>query len=166
MNKIRINSIGIVRSSYKRGDREYKVLCSDLIINKEFKEALDGLDEFSHIYVLYWMHKVSKKQLSLKVHPWGNEELPLLGVFATRAPSRPNPIGLTLVELVKMDKNENRLTVRGLDALDGSPIIDIKPYDLWDVEEYNKIRIPTWWKKAKPKIWAKWRRLRRCFGEK
>ena len=154
-----ITPIGIVKSSFQRGDKDYKNLFSDLIIRKEFIKGLDGLQEFSHLYVLYWMHDASRgQQLTLKVHPWGNKKLPLLGFFATRTPDRPNPVGLTLVELVRVNKNQ--LTVRGLDALDGSPIIDIKPYDLWDIEEYDKIRIPQWWKKARPKTWTKWRRMK------
>ena len=133
-------------------------LFSDLIIRKEFMKGLDGLQDFSHIYVLYWMHTTPREQqVTLKVHPWGKKELPLLGFFATRTPYRPNPVGLTLVELVRVNKNQ--LTVRGLDALDGTPIIDIKPYDLWDIEEYDKIRIPQWWKKARPKTWTKWQRM-------
>ena len=67
--------------------------------------------------------------------------MPLTGVFAVRTMLRPNPIGLTLVELVKVDGNV--LTVRGLDAYDGTPVLDIKPYDFWDVAENAKV--PDWW---------------------
>ncbi len=162
--EIKIIPIGMVKSSFKKGDRNYKKLISNLIISKQFTEALHGLREFSHIYVLYWMHKISRQQqLTMKVHPWGKEEMPLLGFFATRTPSRPNPIGLSLVELLEVSRN--RLTVRGLDALGGTPIIDIKPYDLWDIEEYDKIRIPEWWKKARPEKWAKWQQFENCYKQ-
>jgi tRNA-Thr(GGU) m(6)t(6)A37 methyltransferase TsaA len=67
--------------------------------------------------------------------------MPLLGVFATRTPYRPNPIGLTLVELLKIEANV--LYVRGLDAFNGTPVLDIKPYDKWDVPENSKM--PDWW---------------------
>ena len=70
-------------------------------------------------------------------------DMPLVGVFAVRTNLRPNPIGLTLVELVKVEGNV--LTVRGLDAFKDTPILDIKPYDYWDVAE--NIRVPEWWAK-------------------
>jgi tRNA-Thr(GGU) m(6)t(6)A37 methyltransferase TsaA len=81
------------------------------------------------------------KRMILKVHPRGRIDMPLLGVFATRTNLRPNPIGLTLVELLKVEGTT--LTVRGLDAFDGTPILDIKPFDSWDNAE--KARVPDWW---------------------
>ncbi len=73
--------------------------------------------------------------------------MPLVGVFASRTNLRPNPIGLTLVELLKVDGKT--LTVRGLDAFDGTPILDIKPFDSWDTAE--KARVPDWWLKLNEK---------------
>jgi tRNA (Thr-GGU) A37 N-methylase len=69
--------------------------------------------------------------------------LPLLGVFATRTKLRPNPIGLTLVELMKVE--DNVLTVRGLDAFDETPVLDLKPFDFWDIAKHAKV--PRWWTK-------------------
>jgi len=77
------------------------------------------------------MHKAFSEQLSLKVHPRGRLDLPLVGLFATRSPYRPNPLGLKLVELIK--RKDNVIKVRGLDAIDGTPVIDIKPYDPLDL---------------------------------
>jgi len=77
------------------------------------------------------------------VHPRGREDLPLLGVFATRTNLRPNPIGLTLVELIRVENNI--LTVRGLDAFDGTPVLDLKPFDSWDMAK--EARMPDWWTK-------------------
>jgi tRNA (Thr-GGU) A37 N-methylase len=71
--------------------------------------------------------------------------MPLVGIFATRTMTRPNPVGLTLVELVKVEGNV--LTVRGLDAFNGTPVIDIKPFDSWDTAENAKV--PKWWTKMK-----------------
>ena len=71
--------------------------------------------------------------------------MPLLGVFATRTMLRPNPVGLTLVELVKVEGNV--LTIRGLDAFDGTPILDIKPFDSWDTAK--NVKVPEWWIKLK-----------------
>ena len=91
----------------------------------EYTEALDGIEKLTHINVLYWMHWLTENDRGkLKVHPRGDMDRPLTGVFATRSPVRPNPIGLTRVELLKREGNV--LFVKGLDALDGSPVIDIK----------------------------------------
>ncbi len=68
-------------------------------------------------------------------------DMPLLGIFATRTPHRPNPIGLTLVELLRVE--DNVVTVRGLDAFNGTPVLDIKPFDYWDMVE--DVRVPEWW---------------------
>jgi tRNA-Thr(GGU) m(6)t(6)A37 methyltransferase TsaA len=88
-----------------------------------------------------------KERKDLKVRPRGRSDMPLIGVFATRSPHRPNPIGLTLVELVK--RKRNILTVKGLDAINGTPILDLKPYDIWDSAE--NIRVPNWWKQLTDK---------------
>jgi tRNA-Thr(GGU) m(6)t(6)A37 methyltransferase TsaA len=90
---------------------------------------------------------LENKRMILKVHPRGRMDMPLLGVFATRTNMRPNPIGLTLVELLKVEGKT--LTVRGLDAFNGTPILDIKPFDPWDMVE--KARVPDWWIKLNEK---------------
>jgi len=93
-----------------------------VVVDAEFADGLKDLDGFSHIYLLYYLREAGASKL---------EVTPFLdtrprGVFATRAPVRPNPIGLSVVELVAVAGNE--LTVRGIDALDGTPLLDIKPY--------------------------------------
>jgi tRNA-Thr(GGU) m(6)t(6)A37 methyltransferase TsaA len=94
-------------------------------IFKEYADGLEGIEQHTHINVLYWMHKLTREDRKrLKVHPRADLTKPLTGVFALRSPMRPNPIGLTRVELTK--KEGNTLFVRGLDALDGTPVIDIK----------------------------------------
>ena len=115
---------------------------SQIILENELVKALDGIEEFSHIFVIFWLHKISKEQRqTLKVHPRGRRDMPLLGIFATRTMLRPNPIGLTLVELVRVEGRV--LTVRGLDAIDGTPVLDIKPFDSWDMTKTAKV--PRWW---------------------
>jgi tRNA-Thr(GGU) m(6)t(6)A37 methyltransferase TsaA len=105
------------------------------------------------LFVLFWLHEISdEKRKTLKIRPRGRRDLPLQGVFATRTMLRPNPIGLTLVELVKVEGNV--LTVRGLDAFDGTPVLDVKPFDSWDMAKDAKV--PGWWTKleserAKPR---------------
>jgi len=123
-----LKAIGIVRNEIKQPIRHgWREIVSEIVVNRNLTEALDGLDEFSHIIVLYWMHQLpAGKQLSLKVHPMGKPELPLVGRFATRSPSRPNPLGQATVRL--LERQGNILKVKGLDAIDGTPVIDIKPY--------------------------------------
>ena len=127
--KIDVKPIGIISNSVKgveKGD-DWKTVVSEIIIDKAFEEALDQIEGFSHVIVLYWMHQITPSKRSvLKVHPRKRQDLPLVGVLATRSPARPNPIGMTTVKLLECRKNI--LKVVGLDAMDGSPVIDIKPY--------------------------------------
>ena len=124
--EIILKPVGIVRNEIKERTRQRPDdLISEIIIDESLTEALDNLDEFSHIIVLYWIHK-SPRKAPVKVHPRGNPEKKLMGVFATRSPDRPNPIGKSTVRL--LERRENVLKVQGLDAIDGSPVLDIKPY--------------------------------------
>ena len=117
---------------------------SQIVLRSELVKAIEGITDFSHLYVLFWLSEISPEQRKmLKVHPRGRMDIPLVGVFAVRTNMRPNPIGLTLVELVKVEGNV--LTVRGLDAFDGTPVLDIKPFDFWDIAKDAKV--PKWWLK-------------------
>jgi tRNA-Thr(GGU) m(6)t(6)A37 methyltransferase TsaA len=138
------NPIGFVRTEAVGDEVKDKTRLSQIVLNNKLTEALEGVTGFSHLFVLFWLHEISSKQRKmLKVHPRGRRDLPLLGVLATRTNLRPNPIGLTLVELVKVEGNV--LTVRGLDAFDGTPVLDIKPFDSWDCAV--NARMPGWWMK-------------------
>ncbi len=126
--EIVLKPIGVVRTVAVGDEVKDKTRISQIVIHSELAEALEGVDGFSHLIVLFWLHKILDEQRkTLKVHPRGRKDLPLLGIFATRSMLRPNPVGLTLVELVKVEGNV--LTVRGLDAFDGTPVLDIKPFD-------------------------------------
>lgn len=133
--------IGYVITQTKDARIRDKNIISQIMIFKEFIEALKGIEEFSHIYVLFWLNKISTKDIPLKVHPRGRKDLPLVGVFATRSMFRPNPIGLTIVKII--DVKKNMIMVSGLDAFNLSPVLDIKPYDYWD--KNKKISVPKWW---------------------
>ncbi len=99
-------------------------------------------DKFPHIVVLYWMHQAAATgQLPTKVHPMGKRELPLVGLFATRSPYRPNPVGKATVRL--LERRGNILKVEGLDAIDGTPVIDIKPY-IPGYDSATDARVPPW----------------------
>ena len=138
--------VGVVRTSAVGDEIRDKTRTSQVVVRSEYAEALEGIDGFSHLFVLFWLHETPESQRKiLKVHPRGRKDMPLLGVFATRTMLRPNPVGLTLVELVKVEGNV--LTVCGLDAFDGTPVLDIKPFDSWDNAETAKV--PEWWTKLK-----------------
>ena len=116
--RIELHPIGVAHKTEKR---DLMVIS----INSEYTEGLDGIERLDYIYVLYWMDRLSEEDRKvLKVHPRGDRNKPLTGVFALRSPMRPNPIGLTRVRLVK--REGNKLYVEGLDALDGTPVVDIK----------------------------------------
>jgi tRNA-Thr(GGU) m(6)t(6)A37 methyltransferase TsaA len=140
--EIALKPIGFVRTEAVGDEVKDKSRISQIVVNRELAEALEGIAEFSHLFVLFWLHEVtSEERKTLKVHPRGREDLPLLGAFATRTKLRPNPIGLTLVELLKVE--DNVLTVRGLDAFDETPVLDLKPFDFWDMAKDTKV--PRWW---------------------
>jgi tRNA-Thr(GGU) m(6)t(6)A37 methyltransferase TsaA len=142
--KIVLKPIGFIRTEAVGDEVKDKNRISQIVIHSKLAEALEGITEFSHFFVLFWLHEVaSEERKTLKVHPRGREDLPLLGIFATRTKLRPNPIGLTLAELLKVEGNV--LTVRGLDALNETPVLDIKPFDFWDMAKDAKV--PKWWTK-------------------
>ena len=142
--KIVLNPIGYVKTTAVGDEVKDKSLISQIVLHDDLIEALSGISEYSHLFVLFYLNQVtSQQQKTLKVHPRGRQDMPLTGIFAVRTMLRPNPIGLTLVKLVKVE--DNILTVRGLDAYNETPVLDIKPYDFWDIEENAKV--PDWWKK-------------------
>jgi tRNA-Thr(GGU) m(6)t(6)A37 methyltransferase TsaA len=126
---IKLKPIGIINSSITdRHDKDsWKSAISDIVLDVSLENTLDKLEEFSHVIVLYWLHKVVSADRTLeKVHPRGNKKSPLVGVLASRSPARPNPIGMATVRLLARDRNI--LKVQGLDALNGTPVLDIKPF--------------------------------------
>jgi tRNA-Thr(GGU) m(6)t(6)A37 methyltransferase TsaA len=127
---ILVKPIGHVKNDFNSSVPDgYEDKVSEIILMPEFSEALDGIDKNSHIMVLFWLNEVDDDGRSIrKLHPKGRDDLPLVGVLATRSPRRPNPIGLRAVKLEKREGNV--LTVKGLDAFNGSPVLDIKPYSL------------------------------------
>ena len=142
--KIVLKPIGHVKTSAVGDEVKDKTLISQIVLSDELVEGLAGISGYSHLFVLFYLHQITDEQRkTLRVHPRGRQDLPLTGVFAVRTMLRPNPIGLTLVELVKVDGKV--LTVKGLDAYDETPVLDIKPYDFWDMAENAKV--PNWWKK-------------------
>ena len=123
----KLKPIGIIHSVYKTRDEVTRSKRSDVIsrieLYEEYGEGLCDIDGFSHIVVVSWMHESDFRGLKVKPLHFPEESR---GVFATRHPDRPNPIGLSVVELVA--RKDNILEVKGLDMLDRTPVIDIKPY--------------------------------------
>lgn len=115
-----------------------------LNIFKKYKDALKGLDGFSHVFVLYWFDRndTPEKRSILQVHPRGNKKNPLTGVFACRAPVRPNLIALSLCKIISV-KN-NIVYIENIDALNNSPILDIKPYIPQIDHKVKDIHLPDW----------------------
>jgi len=126
--KIEYQSIGIVHSPFKEGDKIPfqpslgKGVSGSVEVFPNFAEGLDDLDGFSHIILLCHFHKSSGHRM--KIIP--RVDTQLRGLFATRSPNRPNPIGLSVVRLLAV--HENELSIMDLDILDGTPVLDIKPY--------------------------------------
>jgi tRNA-Thr(GGU) m(6)t(6)A37 methyltransferase TsaA len=130
-----LHFIGIVEKS---GEQEAKVR-----IFPEFCAGLKGVKDFSHLIIVYWIHlrDNEEERRTLLVFPRRHVVKVETGVFACRSPSRPNPIGLCVVELLKIEKCV--LTVKDLDAFEGSPIIDIKPYTP-RADSIPNARVPEW----------------------
>jgi tRNA-Thr(GGU) m(6)t(6)A37 methyltransferase TsaA len=126
---ITLKPIGVVRNRVKEptphGWEEVK---SRIVLRRELAGALLGLDGYSHIHVLFWPHRVPEEVRGSKpqLHPMDDPANPLQGVLATRSQIRFNPILTSVVPLLKVKGNV--LHVRGLDAVDGSPVLDVKPY--------------------------------------
>jgi tRNA (adenine37-N6)-methyltransferase len=129
-----IYPVGIV---HKRGDDNY------IEIFAQYQDAMLGVEGFSHVYVLYWFHEndTIEKRAILRVHPRRNPANPITGVFGTHSPVRPNLIGLFRCRIIAIEKNLIRIDE--IDAIDGSPVIDIKCF-IPDKEPIGHIRLPAW----------------------
>lgn len=146
MNEIIIRPIGFVRNGINEGGgmKTWLDTRSELVLDKEYYEALYNIGEYSHVVVVFWMHKISNISRALKriAPPYAPESVGERGVFATRVPTRPNPIGISAVPLIKRRKNV--LIVKNLDAFDGTPVLDVKPYTGHILEHPKDFHIPEW----------------------
>lgn len=138
-----VNPIGVVKSPVKEGvDNDWGDVISEIYIFKEFTDGLKGIEEFSNIIVIFYMDKSTfDRDRDIRRKPQGRDDMPEVGIFAQRAKHRPNPIGITNVRLLSV--NENILKVQGLDAIDKTPILDIKPhFPVYD--SCNGAKVPEW----------------------
>lgn len=122
--------------TFKWGD-----VVSEIHINLELAEGLERIEEFSHLNIIWSPHQSQPEGMTLLVYPRGQKEFGKIGVFASRSPFRPNPIAKTLVRL--LEHKGNVLKVKGLDAINGTPVLDIKPF-IMDYDSDKEAMIAPW----------------------
>ena len=140
--KIEIEAIGYVTNEVKdKKDVAWGKDTSSIVLNEEYISGLKGLEDFSHVIILYHLDKAKyEKDKHLQRRPQNREDMPLVGIFSQRGKDRPNRIGMTSVEIVSV--SDDTLVVKGLDAVDGTPVLDIKPY--YPVYDKKDATVPEW----------------------
>ena len=146
MQKITMRPIGVVCSAVTADKEDYwgkEQATIELDAQQFTPDSLAGLDEFSHVEVLFHLHNVPETAVTMTTrHPRNNPEWPKVGIFAQRGKARPNRIGATICRIIKVDGL--KVTVLGLDAFDGTPVLDIKPVMAEFLPERSEIRQPRW----------------------
>jgi tRNA-Thr(GGU) m(6)t(6)A37 methyltransferase TsaA len=140
---INLKPIGYVVSPVEETvDEKWGGVVSKVLLLPEYAAGLDGLDGFSHAMVVTYLNKAKYEPARhLKRRPRGLESMPLVGIFSQRAKDRPNPIGITAVRIIRA--GTDHLEVQGLDAINGTPVLDIKPYYPW-FDRIENPRTPEW----------------------
>ena len=125
---MQLDPIGVVRSPVRDAvDDAWGDAIAEIHVEEALAPGLEGLDQWSHAVIIFFMHQATfDPATDLRRRPRGLASMPETGIFAQRARHRPNPIGISAVELAGIEGNV--LRVRGLDAVDGTPVLDIKPY--------------------------------------
>jgi tRNA-Thr(GGU) m(6)t(6)A37 methyltransferase TsaA len=138
-----LEPIGIVKNGVREArDEDWSSVVSELRLRPELAAGLRGLEEFSHVLVVFHMHEASfRPEEHLVRRPRDRADMPLLGIFAQRARHRPNPIGSTTAALARVEGSS--VFVRGLDAIDGTPVLDLKPH-VPIFHSPSDIRQPEW----------------------
>ncbi len=142
MIDIVMQPIGYVKNEVtQRKDTSWGEDTSTLVLNDEYKTGLTGLEDFSHAIIIFHLDKAKyEKEKHLQRRPQNRDDMPLVGIFSQRGKDRPNQIGMTSVEIISV--TDGTLTVKGLDAIDGTPILDIKPY--YPVYDKKDAKVPEW----------------------
>ncbi len=142
MENIVMSPIGYVKNNVsERKDTAWGGDISSIILKAEYCLGLTGLEDFSHAIVLFYLDKAGYiKEKHLLRRPQNREEMPEVGIFSQRCKDRPNKIGMTSVEIVSV--SDDKLVVKGLDAVDGTPVLDIKPY--YPVYDKKEAKVPEW----------------------
>lgn len=132
----------ITRENIKKEHDKIQDMISEIHVFESSTLRLKGIEAFSHILVLYWPHLIAPEKRNLKqVHPMGRQDIEKQGIFATCSPARPNPILVSAVQL--LERKENILKVKGFEAVNNSPVIDIKPYSPHYLVVEN-LKVPDW----------------------
>ena len=141
---IELRPIGLIRTEVADADvaRHRRDMVSSIELFADYAPGLLGIEAYSHLLILFALHRAAAPA-SMTAHPRGDLSQPAQGVFAARGRNHPNSIGLAVVELLGVDGAT--LRVRKLDAYDGTPLLDIKPYDSYDVVQ--EPRVPSWWRR-------------------
>lgn len=138
--KITLEPIGVAKNREKKHFGGWGEIVTNIAIDEKYKEALEGLENYSHLIVIFWMHEV--KTCDIHHVPQGKVgEIPEVGIFACRCPQRPNPIGISTTKIVSI--TGNIVSVKGLDVINKTPILDIKPY----TPQYDAApdaKVPEW----------------------
>ena len=142
MHEITMRPVGYVRNRIEeKKDSAWGGDVSTIVLAQEYHTGLKGLEDFSHAIVIFYLDQAKyERETHLQRHPRDREDMPLVGIFAQRTKDRPNTIGVTSVEIVAAD--DASLTVKGLDAIDGTPVLDIKPY--YPAFDKKDARVPEW----------------------
>lgn len=135
-------------------DDNWGSIISTIELTENMNESsLAGINEFSHLEIIFYFDKVSDEKIQYEArHPRNNKEYPKVGIFAQRGKNRPNKLGVTIVELVEL--KERKMLVKGLDAINGTPIIDIKPV-MKEFLPKGELRQPEWSVSLMDKYWIK-----------
>lgn len=133
-------------------DDNWGEIISIIRLNEDLsEESIKGIEEFSHLEILFYFHKVSDDKIQYEArHPRNNKEWPEVGIFAQRGKNRPNRLGSTIVELV--ERKQNELIVKGLDAIQETPVIDIKPV-MKEFLPKSEVKQPKWSNSIMERYW-------------
>lgn len=142
MQDIIMKPIGYVQNIVKnKKDVSWGNDVSTIILNDEYYTGLKGLEDFSHAIIIFYLDKAEfQKEKHLQRRPQNREDMPLVGIFSQRGKDRPNKIGMTSVQIISVD--DTSLVIKGLDAIDGTPVLDIKPY--YPVYDSKDANVPEW----------------------
>lgn len=151
MKDILLKPIGFVKNKrIEKSDINWSSIESTIELTEKFSsDALDGIESFSHLEIIYYFHK-SQKEFIGSQHPRGDKKYPKVGIFAQRKKDRPNHIGATIVNLIR--KEGNKIFVSNLDAINGTPILDIKPV-FTEFLPKGKVEQADWTKELMKDYW-------------
>lgn len=153
--KIILEPVAVVRSQRAEiADDNWGNVISEIILDDRFpRESLDGIEAFSHIEVIFFFDRVKKSDINTSArHPRNNVDWPKTGIFAQRGKNRPNRLGLCTVKL--LERKGRVLKVQGLDAVDGTPVLDIKPV-MKEFLPREEVRQPQWSSELMKNYWNK-----------